>query len=685
MKRGRPRKVDENSSEKDVSEIKKQKLAEKERFSLNELQQQTTTIPCIVCGDVSCEIYCGLWVCHSCCKFFKYSLEESRYDKYKCKYGGRCAVNKISRETCHSCRFKKCLIVGMIKEANNTEKGKQKEPVQTGENYGKKILMCNPRQFPCKVCGDLASGVHYGHFICEGCKGFFRRSMRKKMNYMCIGKNCIINKFTRTRCAYCRLQKCLMLGMSKEACKKGRRTKANQLKMMSQPREECKMYEEYWKPTSMVREWVNSINTQEPVEEPETGELPEIVYLDYNATTPHAPEVLEVISQTLKNKWFNPSSSYDTSHGVKDTIEDSREQVAEMIGASVSEIVFTSGGTEGNNMILQTAIRHFHEKCISDLSPSNKKALPHFVTSNLEHDSVKLVLKKFVEDKKAEVTFVAASLKTGRVLVEDVIKNIRPNTVMITIMAANNVTGIIQPITKICKQVRSLKRKSGETKRILIHTDAAQVLGKIDVDINDMGVDYLTIVGHKFYGPRIGAVFARNPRSLVPLYPILEGGPQEHSFRPGTENTGMIAGLGMACALIRQNVTVYNQHMEEIRDYLEEKLVETFGEDGVSFNGRKPGVHRLPNTCNVSILDGNLEGRQILAQVKRIRASVGAACHSSTEYTVPDILLASGIPEEIAKSSIRLSVGRETTRQDIDDAVEDLKEAVAVAKSKKTD
>lgn len=411
----------------------------------------------------------------------------------------------------------------------------------------------------------------------------------------------------------------------------------------------------------------------------------DIVYLDYNATTPHAPQVLDIISQTLKNNWFNPSSSYDSTHGAKDTIEDSREQVAEMIGASVSEIVFTSGGTESNNMILQTAIKYFHEKCLPNISPSNKNVLPHFVTSNLEHDSVKLVLKKFVEEKKAEVSFVPASLKTGSIQVEDIIKNIRPNTVMVTIMAANNITGIIQPITKICKQVRALKRKPGETKQILIHTDAAQILGKIDVDINDMHVDYLTIVGHKFYGPRIGAVFARNPRSLIPLYPLLQGGPQEHNFRPGTENTGMIAGLGMACALVKQNVTEYNQHMENIRDYLEEKLVETFGEDGVCFNGRKSEVLRLPNTCNVSILDGNLEGRQILAHVKRIRASVGAACHSSSEYSVPEILLASGIPEDIARCSIRLSVGRETTRKDIDDAVEDLKEAVAVAKSKKTD
>ncbi|CAE1274833.1 SCLY [Acanthosepion pharaonis] len=459
----------------------------------------------------------------------------------------------------------------------------------------------------------------------------------------------------------------------------------------------------------------------------------DIVYLDYNATTPHAPQVLDIISQTLKNKWFNPSSSYDSTHGAKDTIEDSREQVAEMIGASVSEIVFTSGGTESNNMILQTAIKYFHEKCLSNISPSNKNVLPHFVTSNLEHDSVKLVLKKFVEEKKAEVSFVPASLKTGSIQVEDIIKNIRPNTVMVTIMAANNITGIIQPIAKICKQVRALKRKPGETKQILIHTDAAQILGKMDVDINDMHVDYLTIVGHKFYGPRIGAVFARNPRSLIPLYPLLQGGPQEHNFRPGTENTGMIAGLGMACALVKQNVTEYNQHMENIRDYLEEKLVNSrvtirdlqriplddpgfckespcddpgFAKNppvtirdlqripppGLTIRFAKNPPVRIrdlqripPGGDNPGFAKNSPPGRQILAHVKRIRASVGAACHSSSEYSVPEILLASGIPEDIARSSIRLSVGRETTRKDIDDAVEDLKEAVAVAKSKKTD
>ncbi|CAI9724068.1 selenocysteine lyase-like isoform X1 [Octopus vulgaris] len=685
-KRGRRRKLDENLS-KEMPELKKQQTktnsTNKSKTNNSDENPQNVVkenpkVPCIVCSDVSSEIYCGLWVCRSCRNFFQFSITNNHSESYKCKYNNHCIVNKTSRVLCHHCRFKKCLIVGMMKEENTTN------------NYEKKKLLCNPRHFPCKVCGDLASGIHYGHFICEGCKGFFRRSIRKKMVYLCISKNCIINKFTRTRCAYCRLQKCLTLGMSKEASRKGRRTKENQMKLMSQPREECKMYEEYTNLNSAPRPWSNNtIPQREPVEYIEDADQPKIIYLDYNASTPHAPQVIDVISHTLKKKWFNPSSIYfsdnketvNTSHEV---IEDAREQVADMIGSSPKDIVFTSGGTEANNMILQTAVRYFNEHCLPDMSEiyNDKPILPHFITSNLEHDSVKEVLEHFVKTNTAEVTIVAASRQTGCVEPEDIVKKIRPNTIMVSVMSANNITGIIQPIAKICESVRAVEREHGETQRILIHTDAAQILGKVETNVKEMDVDYMTIVGHKFYGPRIGAVFTRDLGTRAHLYPLLKGGCQEHGYRPGTENTAMIVGLGMACTLVKHNITEYEHYMEEIRNYLEEKLEETFGADNVKFNGRIPGVPRLPNTCNVSILDGHLEGRKILSHVKLIKASVGAACHSSDKNSVNSVLLASGIPEDVAKSSIRLSVGRETSLNDIAIAVEDLKQAVSLAKSK---
>ncbi|GAB1611135.1 hypothetical protein Ahia01_001400600 [Argonauta hians] len=657
-------------------------------------------VPCIVCSELSNETYCGLWVCRSCRAFFIFSITKERSESYTCKYNSQCIINKTSRVLCHHCRFKKCLIVGMIdEEVYAMEQNNHKYSENTNVVFQKTKLSCNPRHFPCKVCGDLASGVHYGQFICEGCKGFFRRSIRKKSVYFCINKNCIINKFTRTRCPYCRLQKCLMVGMSKDHSQVGRRSNENKMKLMKQPREEWKMYEENSNQNTappQPRPSNDNSTTKVPVEYNEDADQPKKIYLDYNATTPHAPHVVDVITHTLQKKWFNPSSKYfsenkETGNPSNEAIEDAREEVANMIGASSNDIIFTSGGTESNNMILQTAVDYFTDQClpdmISDLITNTEDGdkelwvLPHFITSNLEHDSVKEFLCHLVKTNAAEVTFVAASLQTGRVKAKDIVKNIRPNTIMISVMAANNITGIIQPINEICKLVKGIKRNLGETSRIFVHTDAAQILGKVETSVKDMAVDYMTIVGHKFYGPRIGAIYARGLGTDTSLHSLLKGGSQEDGYRPGTENTAMIVGLAMACTLVKHNVKDYERHMEEMRDLLESKLEQAFGAENVKFNGRIDGVPRLPNTCNVSILDGNLEGRKILSHVKSIKASVESACHSGNTTGTNSVLLASGIPQEVAKCSIRLSVGRETTATDITAAVEDLKQAVAIAKS----
>ncbi|XP_077998899.1 selenocysteine lyase-like [Glandiceps talaboti] len=397
------------------------------------------------------------------------------------------------------------------------------------------------------------------------------------------------------------------------------------------------------------------------------------IYLDYNATTPLEDEVLSAIHDALRDAWGNPSSSHDAGKKAKAVIDQARSCIAEMINAVSQDIIFTSGGTEANNLVIHTAMKHFH-----DTFPQShgSPCLPHIITSNLEHDSVKLVIDNFVDEEKIEASFIPASKLTGHVEVEDIIAAVRPNTCLVTIMMANNETGVIQPITEIMKAVKLLNRDpKTELPRILLHTDAAQAIGKICVDTQELGVDYLTVVGHKFYAPRIGALFVKGPGKSTPLSPMFYGGGQERNFRPGTENTGMIAGLGKAAELVVKNIDQYEKHMREVRDYLEDRLTKIFGER-VHFNGRFENSKRIPNTCNVSIRGEGLQGNKILKCTKHIQASVGAACHSDLHSKPSHILLAVGIPYDIATNALRLSVGRHTSKEDIDVVVEDIREAI---------
>ncbi|KAH3697991.1 selenocysteine lyase-like [Dreissena polymorpha] len=445
------------------------------------------------------------------------------------------------------------------------------------------------------------------------------------------------------------------------------------------------------------------------------------IYLDYNATTPLDKNVRETINDALEHCWGNPSSSHNTGKSAKRVIDEARRNVATMIGGSSSDVIFTSGGTEANNMIILSAVHHFrklygltnsnglpsekaktHNSLASDLSRLDKspkkrklsdgdgdeiqhgvfygdgdhkiRRLPHIISSYLEHPAVNVFLEHLKSTGQADVTYAEISQTTGRVEVEGITKAIRPNTILVTVMLANNETGIIQPVREICEAIRNLDRSELETEQIYVHTDAAQAIGKISVDVQSLGVDYLTIVGHKFYGPRIGAVYTRGlAKSETPLFPVFYGGGQEKGLRAGTENTGMIAGLGKASEIVNANLTEFQTHMKMCRDYLESRLTEHFKER-VHFNGKFPGIESLPNTCNVSILGKNLQGHRVLEKCKTIEASVGAACHAQNKPSA--ILLAVGIPEDIARNALRLSLGRETTLADVDLVVEDLVQAV---------
>ncbi|XP_028259829.1 selenocysteine lyase [Parambassis ranga] len=400
------------------------------------------------------------------------------------------------------------------------------------------------------------------------------------------------------------------------------------------------------------------------------------IYMDYNATTPLEPEVIQVISEALQDAWGNPSSNYVAGAKAKAIINQSRLSVARMVGGKAEDIIFTSGGTEANNLVLHTAVEHFRKKSMAAEQGQYNgcTGLPHIITTNVEHDSVKRRVEHLQMDGKADVTFVPVSRVTARVEVEDIIAAVRPNTCLISVMLANNETGVIMPVQEICQRVKALNKQRDQLK-ILLHTDAAQALGKIKVDACDLGVDYLTIVGHKFYAPRIGALYVNGPGTRTPLYPMLFGGGQERNFRPGTENTPMIAGLGKAAELVISNLSDYESHMRSTKLYLEERLQAVF-RDKIRFNSHYPGSDILPNTCNVSILGPTLQGWRVLSTCRRLLASVSAACHSDTGNRPSHILLSCGVPSEVAANALRLSVGRGTTKADVDAVVEDLRETV---------
>jgi selenocysteine lyase len=289
------------------------------------------------------------------------------------------------------------------------------------------------------------------------------------------------------------------------------------------------------------------------------------IYLDYNATTPLAPEVLESIHDALANSWANPSSSHSLGMKAKSVVTTARHWVAEMVGGSDEDIIFTSGGTESNGLVYHSCIEHYHH-----LYPKSDW-LPHIVTTNLEHDSVLLTVQSLKSKGSIELTVVEASHGSGIITSANVVAALRPNTIAVSVMLANNETGVIQPVQEINEAVKQWE-EINSSHHILLHTDAAQAIGKISVNVDELAVDYLTIVGHKFYGPRIGALYARKPGLLAPIYPMLFGGGQERNFRPGTENTGMIAGLGKAAELVCKHIGDYYHHMETIRDYLEQQL-----------------------------------------------------------------------------------------------------------------
>ncbi|KKM09244.1 cysteine desulfurase [Clostridiales bacterium PH28_bin88] len=360
------------------------------------------------------------------------------------------------------------------------------------------------------------------------------------------------------------------------------------------------------------------------------------VYLDHSATTPVHPEVADLMMQYLTSTWGNPSSIHAFGREARKGVEEARERVAGLIGAKPEEIFFTSGGTEADNMaVLGTAY-------------AKQKKGNHIIASSFEHHAV-LDPCKFLEKQGYRVTFLPVTPE-GLVRVEDVEAAITDQTILITIMHVNNEVGTIQPIEEIGRLAK--------TRGITFHTDAVQSAGKIPVDVNALQVDLMTVSAHKIYGPKgIGCLYVRKGTRLEP---ITHGGGQERKRRPGTENVPGMVGFGKAAELAARELDSESARLTVLRDKLIDGLMNRV--DHVRLNGHR--TKRIPTNVNVSI--EFVEGESILLSMDMhgIGASSGSACTSGS-LDPSHVLLAMGIPYEVAHGSLRMTLGRDNTEEDV--------------------
>ncbi|MGO9741340.1 MAG: cysteine desulfurase family protein [Roseiarcus sp.] len=368
------------------------------------------------------------------------------------------------------------------------------------------------------------------------------------------------------------------------------------------------------------------------------------IYLDYNASTPIDPAVAGVMRPLLEGAYGNPSSGHWASVDARAALEEARRQVAGLLDCEADEIVFTSGGSEANNLALKGLF----------FARAGKPS--HVVTSQIEHAAI-LEPCRFLENLGATVTRVRVD-SHGLVDPDNVRGAIRMDTFLISVMHANNEVGTIQPISELAK----IAREHG----VALHTDAAQSVGKIETKVDDLGVGLLSIAGHKVYAPKgIGALYVRRG---ITLEPLIHGAGHERGRRAGTESVLLAAALGKACEIAQSLASA--SPTQRLRDHFWNRLQTVFG-DRVALNGH--AEERLPNTLNVSFV-GRV-GADILERVPEIAASTGSACHSGAVTPSP-VLAAMGVAPEVGMGAIRFSVGRWTTRDEIEGAVDLLRRAL---------
>jgi cysteine desulfurase len=370
-----------------------------------------------------------------------------------------------------------------------------------------------------------------------------------------------------------------------------------------------------------------------------------MIYLDNNASTPVDPEVTDAISSSLKRDFGNPSSSHLQGRKAKEVVESSRKYIADLLECPPQEIFFTSGGTESNNLaLLGTAALH---------------QTGHIITSVIEHPSVFNTV-KHLESRGFEVTYILPD-NSGAVDPEELRKAIKKNTILISVMHSNNETGVIQPVEEIGYLAKQYS--------IPFHVDAAQSIGKTNLTLYNSPIDMLTLVPHKFYGPKgIAALYLRNGCKLSPL---MFGAGHEMGLRPGTENVPCIAGFAKACQITMRDLKLRMSHTAHLREILFRKLQQ--GNPDIMLNGHR--TNRLPNTLNVCI-PGIFSDDLVNKVSDQVAISSGSACHSGRQ-TASRVLKAMGLSDREALSSVRISIGKDNTEDEIQKAAEIILKAVS--------
>ncbi|CAE79103.1 cysteine desulfurase family protein [Bdellovibrio bacteriovorus] len=377
------------------------------------------------------------------------------------------------------------------------------------------------------------------------------------------------------------------------------------------------------------------------------------IYLDYNATTPVDPRVYSTMEPYFKEFFGNPASAgHHWGWIAENAVAKARTQVASFIGCKSMEVTFTGGATESNNWVIFGLI--------SKLREENPEAPIHFITSNIEHSSI---MKGMAAAQKmgVEVDFLPVN-KFGVVELEAVKAAIKPHTKLMSFIWVNNEIGSINPIPEIaalCKE-----------KQIYLHTDATQAVGKIPVNVTEMGIDLMSFSGHKIYGPKgVGALYIRGKDPKVQLNPLIYGGGQERGLRSGTVNVPAVVGFGTACELCQQNFTAEVQHMKDLRDFLWSELQQNI--PGVKLNGHP--TDRSPANLNITL--PGIKTEQILPRLQKLGVSTGSACGTGA-MVVSHVLKGLGLSTEEVQCSLRLSLGRWTTQDELSRAAQILKQAI---------
>ncbi len=368
---------------------------------------------------------------------------------------------------------------------------------------------------------------------------------------------------------------------------------------------------------------------------------PKRIYLDFNGSTPIDPAVAEAMKPFLSQHFGNPSSLHWAGEPAKQAVEHARRQAADLLGCEPSEIVFTSGGSESNNQAIKGVFWALREK-------GN-----HIITTRIEHPAV-IHPCQFLEKLGAKVSYIGVD-KYGRIHPEDIAKAITGKTILISVMHANNEVGTIQPIEEIS---HIAKRH-----RIILHSDAAQSVGKIKTKVDDLGVDLMSVAGHKLYAPKgVGALYIREG---TPIEPLIHGAGHESGRRAGTENVLLIVGLGKACEVAKKYLD--DAKIRNLRDRFWRLLQKNFGSEIVP-NGHSSLC--LPNTLNISFV-GKMGG-EILSRLDGVAASIGSACHAGSVELSP-VLKAMGVSPEVGMGAIRFSLGRTTTVEELESVIHLLK------------